>query len=173
MSQARSESLWTKVTRHEGHRTPTRHARAEVIPGWGGVAWPHGQSGAQPANLFSVSRSKVKTRSRMEDEASRGSKRGCFCLHQVGMKWHTLTSVTFPKQDCRQGFPGDSVGENLPASSGTRVLSLIREDPVCPGPRAAQPEQPRQREASLALPESSPRAHSQRKAHTVTGGSQK
>lgn len=78
---------------------PTHHAEAEVILGWGGVAWPHGHTGAQPANLFSVSRSKVKTGSRTEDEASRGSKRGCFCLHQVGMKWHTLTSESrFPNK---------------------------------------------------------------------------
>lgn len=71
---------------------------------------------------------------------------------------HADLRVTFPKQDRRQGFPGGSVGENSPASSGTWVLFLIQEDPACPGARAAQPEQPWQREARLAPLESSPRA---------------
>ena len=79
---------------------------------------------------------------------------------------HADLRVTVPKQDCRQGFPLDSVDENPPANSGIQVLSLIQEDPRCHGAIkpthtkpwvcAQQPEKPRQQEARPVLLESSP-----------------
>ena len=149
-----------------------RGSRGHPRLGWGGLApRPHRSPAGKPVSCESF---QDKDKQQDRGRSLHRVQEGLLLPSPGGDKMaHADLRVTFPKQDRRQGFPGGSMGENPPASSGTRVLSLIREDPACSGACAPQPEQPLQREARLALPESSPRAHSQRKAHTVTRGSQK
>ena len=90
---------------------------------------------------------------------------------------HADLRVTVPKQDCRQGFPLDSVDENPPANSGIQVLSLIQEDPRCHGAIkpthtkpwvcAQQPEKHGNKKPAQCYWRAAPTLHNQRKAYTV------